>query len=171
MKCCIPKLSVSKSCKQDSTIKDLQCVKKSWKQILLVLKVEAAFSVLMTGLLSFFFWGDQFYCFRLREDTHKKKLFLLFILISIHIMVNMTHPNSGTADFIQKVLLVYTNLMETIYLSLVHSGSWVYLFPEIPGRWIKNVFITPPPFSTLKNPIGKQWKYKKCLCILYISID
>ena len=38
-----------------------------------------------------------------------------------------------TADFIQKVLEVYTRSMETIYLSLVHTGSWGYLFHTIPS--------------------------------------
>ena len=40
-----------------------------------------------------------------------------------------------TADFIYKVLEVYTRSMETIYLSLVRTGSWGYLFHEIPGSW------------------------------------
>ena len=48
----------------------------------------------------------------------------------------------NTADFTShRVLGVYTRSMETIYLSLVHTGSWGYLFHEIPSifvnRWIK----------------------------------
>ena len=40
---------------------------------------------------------------------------------------------SGTADFIEKVTGVYNPSMETIYLSLVHTCSYVHIFHEIPG--------------------------------------
>ena len=41
--------------------------------------------------------------------------------------------NIHTTDFIKKVPGVYTHSMETIYLSLVHTGSLGSLFHEIPG--------------------------------------
>ena len=43
---------------------------------------------------------------------------------------------SNTADFIQhisQVFGVYTHSMGTIYISLVHTGSWGYIFYEIPS--------------------------------------
>ena len=51
---------------------------------------------------------------------------------------------ADTADFIWKVLGVYTRSMEIIYLSLVYTGSWGYLFHEIPCTTSPEPFLWIP---------------------------
>ena len=65
---------------------------------------------------------------------------------------------------------MYTRSMETIYLSLVHTGSWGYLFHEIPGS-VYGVIISWPHWSEplsrhtfladiSANRVGPLRKYK-----------
>ena len=64
------------------------------------------------------------------KNVEKENVNLQFWIIILHMY--MFYGSYDTTGFIWKVLGVYTCSMETIYLSLVRTGSWGTFFMKYP---------------------------------------